>query len=170
MISNNKFLIAAGAAALSAGIYTSAVSAASVTATATANVVQGLTITQDNGGINFGDVSESGAGTVVIDTSGGRSTSGGADVLLGGSESQGIYTITGETGKAYTITYNLGADVTITDPVSSDTMIVNGFTDDASGTASAAGETVNVGATLNIGAGQTPGTYSGTYPMTVEYN
>ena len=52
MIRNNKFLIAAGAAALSAGIYTSAVSAASVTANASARVIQGLTISEDNGGLN----------------------------------------------------------------------------------------------------------------------
>ena len=167
MISNNKFLVAAGAAALSAGIYTSAVSAATVTATATANVVQGLTITEDNGGINFGDVSEAGAGTVVIDTAGARTTTGGADILAGGGEQAGLYTITGEDGKAYTISFPGSATI---QEIGGDTMSVDTWTHNADGTAAAAGEQFDLGATLNIGAGQTPGSYSGTYTITVNYN
>jgi hypothetical protein len=50
-------------------------------------------------------------------------------------------------------------------------MTVDNFQQTGStGTASAAGETMNVGATLNIGAGQLVGTYQGTYPITVNYN
>ncbi len=171
MIRYNKLLIAAGAAALSAGVYTSAVSAASVTANASATVVQGLTIVEDNGGLNFGDVSESGTGTVVLATTGARSTTGGADILTGGSEQAGQYTITGADGKAYTLSLPTAA-VTITETVGATaTMTVTSFQQTgSSGTASAAGETMNVGATLNIGAGQLVGTYQGTYPITVNYN
>lgn len=171
MIRNNKFLIAAGAAALSAGIYTSAVSAASVTANASARVIQGLTIAEDNGGLNFGDVSESGAGTVVMTPGGARSATAGADILAGGGEQAGQYTITGADGKAYTLTLPT-LPVTITETVGSTaTMTVTNFQQTGStGTASAAGETMNVGATLNIGAGQLVGTYQGTYPITVNYN
>jgi hypothetical protein len=171
MIRNNKLLIAAGAAALSAGIYTSAVSAASVTANASATVIQGLTISEDNGGMNFGDVSESGVGTVVLSPAGARSTTGGADILTGGGEQAGQYTITGADGKAYTLSLPT-LPVTITETVGGvATMTVDNFQQTgSSGTAVSAGETMNVGARLNIGAGQTLGTYQGTYPITVNYN
>ncbi|MBT8440269.1 MAG: DUF4402 domain-containing protein [Gammaproteobacteria bacterium] len=171
MIRNNKLLIAAGTAALSAGIYTSAVSAASVTANASATVVQGLTISEDNGGMNFGDVSESGAGTVVLTPAGARSTTGGADVLAGGGEQAGQYTITGADGKAYTLTLPT-VPVVITETVGSvATMTVDTFQQTGStGTAAAAGETMNVGATLNISAGQLVGTYTGSYAITVNYD
>ena len=171
MMRNNKFLIAAGVAALSAGIYTSAVSAASVPATASARVIQGLTISEDNGGLNFGDVSESGAGTVVMTPGGARSATAGADILTGGGEQPGQYTITGADGKAYTLTLPT-LPVTITETVGATaTMTVTNFQQTGStGTASAAGETMNVGATLNIGNNQTLGTYQGTYPITVNYD
>ena len=172
MIRNNKFLIAAGAAALSAGIYTSAVSAASITANTSARVIQGLTIAEDNGGLNFGDVSESGAGTVVMTPGGARSATAGADILAGGGEQAGQYTITGADGKAYTLTLPGPLGIVITETLGGvATMTVTNFQQTGStGTASAAGETMNVGATLNIGAGQLVGTYQGTYSITVNYN
>ena len=168
MIINEKLLIAAGAVAISAGVYTSAVTAATVTANAAANVVEGLIISENNGGMDFGDVSEAGLGTVILDTGGGRTATGGADVLVGGGEQAGQYRITGEDGKAYTITFGAA---TISEG-GGDTMTVDTFVHTADGTAAAApaGELFDLGATLHIGAGQTPGGYSGTYTITVEYN
>ena len=138
-----------------------------MTANAGANVVQGLIISETTG-INFGDISESGAGTVIMSQLGGRSVTGGADVLSGGTTpSQGIYTISGEAGKAYTLT--LPVTVTVGE-AGGDTMDITAFNSDASNSAVAAGETVNIGATIGISAGQATGTYSATYPLTVNYN
>lgn len=170
MIRSNKLLIAAGAVALTAGIYTTTVSAASVSASASANVVQALTITQTNG-MDFGDVSVSGAdGTVVLEILGGRTATGGADVLTGGGETLGSYTIIGEDTKAYTISYP--ASVLLTeDGGGPDTMTVDTFVDNADGTAAASpGEPFDLGATLRITNGQTPGGYSGSYTITVNYD
>ena len=50
---NNKLLIAAVAAALSAGMYTSAVSAATISANAAATVIAPLTVVENGGGMNY---------------------------------------------------------------------------------------------------------------------
>ena len=54
-------------------------------------------------------------------------------------------------------------------------MAVDGFNSNATGTipgvAPGTGtETFSVGATLTVGVGQASGTYTGTYPVTVQYN
>ena len=164
---NNKLLIAAGAAALTAGIYSSAVSAATVTANAAANVITPLSISETNG-INFGDVSVgTTGGTVVLDTTGGRTVTGDAEAVSGGTVLSGAYSVTGEGTKAYSITFPLTATISS----GGNDMTVNGFNHDAGATPALSGgaDTFNVGATLNIGASQAPGNYTGTYTLTVDY-
>jgi hypothetical protein len=170
MIRNNKFLIAAGAAALSAGIYTSALSAATVTANASANVVQALVITENNGGIDFGDVSETGnGGTITYDTlTGTRNVTGDAVAQPSDIGQLGLYTISGEELKTYVISYPTTA-VTLNGPGTA-TMTVDNWNDTADGTAAAAGEQFSLGARLNISPGQASGAYSGSYTITVNYN
>lgn len=164
---NDKLLLAAAAAALSTGLYSAVVSAASVTANASANVVQALVITEDNGGIDFGDVSENGAGgTVIIDTAGARTPGGDANIHPSAVGQAGLYTISGEDAKTYTLT--IPATTTITGP--GPAMTVDNFTNTADGTAATGGEQFALGARLTINAGQTAGAYSGTYTITVEYN
>jgi hypothetical protein len=163
----NKLMIAAGAAAISAGIYSSTVSAASVSANASANVITPLSITETNG-INFGDVSVGAAGgTVVLDTTGGRTVTGDAEAVAGGTVLSGAYSVTGEGTKAYSITFPASATISS----GANNMTVNGFNHDAGASPALTGgsDTFNVGATLNIGASQPAGTYSGTYTLTVDY-
>ena len=51
-------------------------------------------------------------------------------------------------------------------------MTVNAFasTPSGTGTLTLGTATVNVGATLNVAANQTAGSYTGTYPVTVNYH
>jgi len=163
---NNKIILAATVAALSTGLYSAVISAANVTANASANVISPLVITE-NTALNFGDVAVGiTGGDVVLATGGGRSVTGDAEAVLGGANTAGAFTITGQALKAYTLT--LPATVDISGGVG--TMDVTTFSDTSSGTLPAAGtESFNVGATLTIGGSQTPGLYSSTYTVTVDY-
>lgn len=169
MIRYNKLLVAVGAAALSACLYTTTASAASVsTATASANVITPMTIAE-NTALHFGDVGVgAGGGDVTLAPGGGRSvTAGDAEIIAGGANTPGTFTITGEPNKAYTLTYP-AAPVDISGGTG--TMDVDNFTDNSAGTMPAGGtETFNVGATLTIGGGQAAGLYSNTYTLTVNY-
>lgn len=163
---HNKLIIAAGAVALTAGMYTSAASAASITANASATVIAPLTVLETNGGMNFGDVAVgTGGGTVVLDTAGARTTTGDAEAVAGGTVQAGAYSVSGSGTKAYNLT--LPASTTITD--GTDTMLVNGFTHNSGGVLAGGVDTFNVGATLNISGGQADNAYSGTYTLTVNY-
>ena len=168
MIPNNRLLIAAGAAVISAGIYTTAATAASVsTASASANVITPMTIAEDTP-LHFGDVSVgAGGGDVILAPGGGRLVTGDAEAVTGGANTAGQFTITGVAGKMYTLTYPAAAvDISGGTGI----MDVDTFTDDSAGTIPGGGtETFNVGATLTIGGSQPAGLYSNTYTLTVNY-
>ena len=164
----NKLFIATGAVALSAGLYTTVASAAGVTTSASANVITPMTIAEVTA-LDFGDVGVGAlGGDVTLAPGGGRSvTAGDAEIIAGGSNTAGTFTITGQPNKAYTLTYPAAA-VDISGGVG--TMDVGAFTDNSSGTIPLAGtENFNVGATLTIGGGQAAGLYSNTYTLTVNY-
>jgi len=117
-------------------------------------------------GMNFGDVAVgTGGGTVVLDTGGGRTVTGDAEAVAGGTVQAGTYDVSGSGTKAYTI--SLPVSAVITDGTNN--MTVNGFNHNATEVLTAGAETFNVGATLNISGSQAPNPYSGTYPLTVNY-
>ena len=166
-MNNKNFLTASSLALFSIAFYPTAASAASVTANASANVITPLVISETSG-MNFGDVSVGTiGGTVVLDAGGGRSVTGDAEAVLGGTEAAGSYSLTGEGAKAYTITFPVNATILS----GGNSMIVDNFTHNAGATPALTGGSgaFNVGATLNIGPGQAPGLYSGTYTLTVNY-
>lgn len=166
-MSNNKLVLAACMAALSAGLYSAAASAASTTANASANVITPIGISEGNG-MDFGDVSVGTAGgTVVLDTTGGRSVTGDAEAVTGGTQAAGVYNVTGLGTKTYSISFPGSVIIS----AAGNNMTVNTFTHDAGATPALTGGTdsFNVGATLNINPSQPPGAYSGTYPLTVNY-
>jgi hypothetical protein len=171
MICIRKLFFAAGAAALSAGIYSSAASAVTINANATATVIDPLGVTEVNG-MSFGDISATAtAGTVVLDLGDGRTFTGGVD-LAGGTVTSGDYTLTGEPNKAYVITFPASATITS----GTDTMTVNTFTTSKGSTAPITGtldgtgnDSFIIGGTLIVGGNQPAGTYSGSYVLTVEY-
>ncbi len=166
-MSNDKLILAAIVAAVSTGLYSAAAPAASVTANASANVITPLSIAEGNG-MDFGDVSVGTAGgTVTLEILGGRTATGDAEAVTGGTEALGVYNVTGSGTKAYSISFPASAVISS----GGNTMTVNAFTHSAGPTPALSGgaATFNVGATLLIGPSQAPGAYSGTYSLTVNY-
>lgn len=138
------------------------------TATAGATIVAPLSIAQ-NAGLNFGDISPDGdnATTVTVDTAGAVTQTGGAGIA-GGAPAAGQFTVTGFGTLAIAVSFTGG---TITcGACGGAPMAVSGFTDNAAGALVGGTEQFEVGADLAVGAGQTAGTYSGTYTVTVVYN
>ena len=169
MIRNNKYLMIAGAAALGASMYTANTIAATVTADASANVLEPLGITQA-AAMDFGDVAADPtvATTVVLTTGGATSSPDGASVS--GTPAAGSFDVTGATNAAYDITLPLDNTVVLTGLGAN--MPVDSFTSSlgASGNLGATGtQNFTVGATLTVPANQTADNYTGTYDVTVNY-
>ena len=142
-------------------------------ATGTAEIVAPIAIANAVD-MNFGNVAEAGAGTVILDPAGTRTTTGSVTLpAITGTVTAASFTVTGTSGYTYTITLP-STDYTITRTAGAETMIVNAFTSNPNGTGTLTGgsETLNVGATLNVAAGQVPGTYTNAtgFDVTVNYN
>ena len=109
-------------------------------------------------------------GTVIITPAGARSATGGVSLVVAGStQTQAIFTATGEPNATYAITL----PVSTTLAFGANTMTVNTFTSTPSGTGTLAvggTQVINVGATLNVTAAQASGAYAGTFTVTVAYN
>ncbi|MEW6046951.1 MAG: DUF4402 domain-containing protein [Bacillota bacterium] len=120
--------------------------------------------------LRFGDiVPGSTSGTVTIDPAGARTVSGGV-IALGESYGAASFTVSGEPGYSYTVTLPLSATLAS----GTNSMVVDTFTSsldpDGVGTLDANGNgTFTVGATLHVDAGQAPGTYSGSFDVSVDY-
>jgi hypothetical protein len=145
----------------------------SLDATATATAIVPLAISETVP-MNFGTVAGgSASGTIVLDTSGGRTTSGDGQALASGPGTAAAFQIVGQGGQAYTISYSPGL---LDDGGLGTAMTVDTFTDTSSGSLPAGGtENINIGATLHLNPNQAAGTYStatgGTpYTVTVNYN
>lgn len=116
--------------------------------------------------LNFGIVgADTSAGTVVLSPAG-AVTSGTLKTL--GAANAGAFTISGQASTPLTITFgngtvNNGGSSMAVDTFTSTTVPANSSTDTSGNL------TLKVGATLHVGANQTPGTYNGTYTVTVSY-
>ncbi len=143
--------------------------AAATNGTSNVKIVPVMTITAVNP-LEFGSVATVGssAGTVVL-TAAASTTATPTNVTLlstGATRSAGSFTINGESGSTYTLSA-LPASITLTS--GANTMTVNGLTSSANRTLTAGTDTLFIGGTLNVTANQTPGSYTGTYPVTVNY-
>ena len=119
--------------------------------------------------LNFGDYDGTVAGTITIDTTGARSTTG--PVLVGGTVSAAAYDVwTTLAGcEKFNITVTLPGTATLTGPAS---MTADTFTSSPAKkfklTAPGIPTRITAGATLNSAAGQAGGSY--TVPFTVQLN
>jgi len=144
--------------------------AASTNGTANAKVIAGLTITA-GANLNFGTIAPSAvAGTVVISPAGARSATLGAGLVTDGANAPtaGVFTVTGATG--YPVSITLPVTATITSGANNMTVGTFLATPVNPVPIVAGAATINVGATLNVGANQVAGSYTGTYPVSVNYN
>jgi len=165
----------ASAAALICASQAFAGQSATATASATATIIQPIAITK-TAELVFGNLAVGATGgTVAISTADAVTISAGSTITQpagnAGSPAAASFNVTGESGFTYAITLPADGTVTLTD-ASSNTMAVNGFTSNpgATGTLTAGSQTLKVGATLTVGNAQAPGSYSGSFSVTVAYN
>lgn len=113
-----------------------------------------------------------GGGTVTVSALGGRLKSGSVILVnQGGTASAAQFTISGTPGAAFAITLPADGTVLLGDG-SGATLALNGFTSSPAGSGLLPGggsQTISVGATLSVGGQQTPGNYSGSFNVTVNY-
>lgn len=144
--------------------------AATTSANATATVVTPIAISK-NADLLFGKFVANTGGTVAMATTGTR-TAGGAVALFsqGSTSNAASFAVTGE--GAYTYAITLPADGAVTLSSGGNNMAVNSFISNPSGTGTltAGAQTLLVGATLTVGNAQAPGSYSGSFNVTVDYN
>jgi subtilase family serine protease len=168
-----RFLIRSAALVLTLGLVmspaTSAVGA-SATGTSNATIVAPLSINVINPFLAFGQVVPSEAsGTVVITANGGgttRTATGGTSVMPGPFGAS-VFFVTGETGSPVTVV--LPSSILVNS--GANTMTVDTFQSSPSSPYNqpASGQFLSVGGTLHVAANQSPGTYSGTFEVSVNY-
>lgn len=121
--------------------------------------------------LGFGGFVANAGGLLTISPAGIRSTTGAVLLLpsMGGSAAQ--FSVSGDAGMSYAIT--LPPDGTVSLASGANTMAVNGFSSSPGPTGQlglGGTQTLAVGARLSVGANQPPGSYSGSFQITVDYN
>ncbi len=109
------------------------------------------------------------SGTVTVTPEGARSSSGGVTLAGPAGVSPSTFTVSGEPALAFSIV--LTSSTTLSDGGSA--MTVDSFTSspESTGTLDASGNReIRVGATLHVAAGQTSGSYAGSFSVMVAYN
>lgn len=119
----------------------------------------------------FGTIAPSGSisGSVVITPAGQISSTGGTTIINSATATAAAYFAYGVPNSPISIV--LPTETTLSGP--SGSMVVRDFVSSAGGTSriEQQGYTIfSVGATLAVPAGQLPGTYNGTFAVTVAYN
>ncbi len=162
MFTPRKILTVASIFALTAFLM-SGERAEAITANASATIAIPISVAETTA-LNHGTVTASGSlGTVTISTAGVRGVTGGV-AALGGTISQGVFTVTGEGNNAFSITRDATSSLSGPGPAMIATLSDDGPTNLSSGT-----QTINVGSSLAVAASQVAGAYSGTYSITVSY-
>lgn len=121
--------------------------------------------------LGFGKFAANTGGSITISPAGARSSSGGVALISSGTGSAARFTVSGDL-VAYSILLPPNGMTSLSGP-SGATMALNNFTSvpNGAGTLSGGGsQIVNVGATLSVGVSQTPGAYTGTFSVTVDYH
>jgi hypothetical protein len=165
MTRNFRSAILAGTTLAVAAFAATGAQAATAPGTATANIVQALTIAETEQ-LDFATIVPSGAAaTVQVNSAGSRTCGGG--LTCSGTTTAGAFTATGTPNQSVTIS----TDATATLTSGANNMSVSGIAPSAAtGTLSAGGTlTFTVGGTLNVGASQAAGVYSGSYNVNVNY-
>lgn len=127
---------------------------------------------QNNQELSFGSFVAGSGGSVTVSTSGARSASGGVLLIPSSAGAAAQFTVSGDANATYTIQLPGNDFVKLSGPGGD--MFINEFTGSPSGAAgqlSAGGsQSLSVGGTLSIASGQSPGEYSGSFSVTVDYN
>ena len=136
------------------------------------SAVQAQTIS-NNGGLSFGAFVAGTGGTIAVTTSSARSQTGGVMLLpQGGTASAAQFSVTGIAGTHYAITLPANDTVVLSDG-NNHSMALNRFVSYSGATGMLSGgdtKILSVGATLTVSPAQPPGSYSGSFAVTVNYN
>ena len=168
---------AAGVALFAAmGMSNAAYAQDTAQATATAEVLDSLTLTNDTG-LDFGTMVVDGAGVVSL-AADGTLTCDSADIVCSGTSAVAAFSVTGTASKAVTINLPTGAvDLQTTGWSAGDPdpyqIELNGFVDSDSGevTLDGAGDgSFTVGGTITFDGSEVAGVYSATFDVSVEYS
>jgi len=163
----SRILVSVGALLL-AGMLPVHGQSSSATAMASAQIYQPISI-QKPVDLNFGAlIATRTAGQVLLGPDGSRQATGGVLLASAAGVSSARFQVAGEPHATFSV--SLPASVQITSGAHQ--MLVEGFsTGGATQLLDASGHlSLNVGATLGVEANQTPGTYAGTFTVTVAYN
>ncbi|SDM97792.1 DUF4402 domain-containing protein [Vreelandella arcis] len=129
-------------------------------------------VIQNTRGLSFGNFVAGNGGSVAVSPNGLRTAGGEVLLLRSGEGFAAEFTVTGDTEATYTTQLPGNDFVTLTGPGSD--MVINDFTgapSGAGGQLSAGGsQALTVGGTLNVGIAQTPGDYTGSFSVIVNYN
>ena len=146
----------------------------SVSAQVFAEVIEGLSATE-NQSLNFGRfIIGAGGGSIIISPGGKRQTRGGV-IAEAGSYGPGQFLVEGDPGASFTF-YLPTEKTVLTHGESGKTMQVGGWVSDPPldnvATLSEGARVISIGATLNVGsADENPiGIYSGAFVLTFAYN
>jgi|SwirhisoilCB3_FD_contig_41_7368010_length_672_multi_2_in_0_out_0_1 spore coat protein U-like protein len=144
---------------------------APATTSADAIVVAPISVSNNGTTLNFGKIAASSApGTVAIDSAGTLTSSAPNLHVAGSTGSVPTFTVTGAASLAYTANIPATATLLLT-PGGGASMSANLSKSGGAASLSAGGtDTFKVVGTLNVLANQTPGTYHGTFDVTVQYN
>jgi hypothetical protein len=157
--------LALAAVSLAVGLVShQALAANSVSGTSKAVILSAINLTEGPN-LNFGSILPGATtGTVAVSVTG-AATATTATYITGATA--GGWTATGTSGAPFVLT--LDASDLLLGPGPS--MTIDTFTNDAPSTFTSGSVTFHVGATLHVGSAvnQTPGPYSGTYQVTVNY-
>lgn len=121
--------------------------------------------------LDFGTLAVAGAGTAIVNPVNGALTTTGAITRVGTSAHPATFTGTGSKNSVVHIRVPT-APITVTRVGGTETMTVSTWTLDGSANRKIPPSDVfnfAVGATLNVAAAQAPGTYVGTFNVTVQY-
>ncbi len=166
---NSLRIAAFGAALAAASLATSANAAATATATATADVLNSLTLTADSA-LDFGQIAANSGGTVTVNSNSTVSQSGG--LVVTGTRAPAAFSVTGSPNAMVGITLPAGA-VTLTRATGTETITLDGLNTNPNGAfqldAATGKGAFAVGGTLHVANAQMPGSYSGTFAVSVEY-
>lgn len=170
-----KYLVGVATAALLLASGSSAMAAqASATVTANATVITPLTATATKT-LEFGklvmDSSGTGGTLVIAAASGGRSVTGGVNLVGGTSGQAAVVHVVGDTVNGAPNTYTVTIPTTATLTSGANTMGVSGINTNTTGLTALVGTVdISIGGTLTAASGQAPGAYTGTFDVTAAYN
>ena len=161
-----KIILFAVATAIATPAFAAPGDSATANGVATAEVVSPITLQHTGNALDFGTFTTGDVpGSVVVDRLGNGSVGSGDVTLVAGSvEAADEFTVGGDSNRTFTITTAAGSVTNGTDTMN--------FTTDAPATGTLVGgsATFNVGGELFVNGGESAGTYSGSYEVTVAYN